>query len=354
LPNPDHRRTFSFLQLGQGGFAPATFTVENFSPDVVSQAASDGFWVSDGTLTIFYPVPGGSAQSASHLEPVLLAPNGKASASFFDGPLEVFAASAGYPIVLAAQKPEEDCSMVLAWSSKDRIACVTDAAGSSGHGEVRFFDLVAGNDVLEMSALGGFCEDDVSVITPGSCSSQMGRYGYTTALAEGAPRGFSRAGNWFAFTRSSGGDAYLYWANVGTHPLTLQHSLALGPLGVPKRLAFSPDEQKLAIQAGNRLFVQNLDAALPTLVPEDVRSVESCSEQFPTAPNGYCGDTERDAPFKWAPDSGALAYITTDSLNVVAVQDSRFPTTLKTAHLCEKPLCSGDFEFQPLISSHDP
>jgi len=353
LPNPDHRRAFSFLELGAGGFASANFTVENFSPDVVSRPASDGFWVSDGTLTIFYPVPGGSAQSATHLEPVLIAPNGRSSASFFDGPLEVFAAASGYPIVLAAPKPDEDCGKVLAWSGKDQIACVTDvdAVASSSHGEVRFFDLVPGNDVLQMSSLGGFCEGDVSVVTPDSCSSQTNRYGYTEALAQGAPRGFSRAGNWFAFTRSSGDDSYLYWVNVGIAPLTL-HSLPLR--GAPKRLAFSPDEQKLAIQSGVELTIQDLNGAHARLDADGgVRSVESCSEQFPTAPANYCGDTERVAPFKWASDSGALAYLSADSLRVAAVHDG-FATRLNTTRLCEKALCSGDFAFQPLITSADP
>jgi hypothetical protein len=242
--------------------------------------------------------------------------------------------------------------MPLAWSLQDKIACVADVdndADTGSHGEVRFFDLKAGSELLELSTLGGFCKDDISANNVASCTALREGYGYGVSEATAAPREFSPSGRWFAFTRAIGDSAYLYWADLEASPVEISRPLFWYQAGAPERLAFSPDSQKVAVQIGTTLLIQTLSGASSALqVTSKLTMRERCSEEMPTAPNQYCGNTSLDARFKWAPNSRAVAYPAGTSLAVVDVSDPAFVTTFPLpAPLCEQPLCSGDFEFQP-------
>jgi hypothetical protein len=242
--------------------------------------------------------------------------------------------------------------MPLAWSQQDRVACVADvenAPGLGSHGEVRFFDLQAGNDALNLATLSGFCKDDISKADVGCTASRQG-YGYGTGEATGMPRAFSASGRRFAFARAQGPDAYLYWADLTTNPPALSGSAFVPEQGVPARLAFSPDDRSLALQIGTTFSVKFLSGlGPPTSVPGSLPALDRCTEELPTAPDRYCGNTSLDAPFKWAPDSQAVAYRSSESVTVV--DTSQAPSLVSfpmPEPLCEPPVCAGGFEFQPI------
>jgi len=355
LPNPEHQRTPIYARLGAAGFGASQFAADSYEPPVFLQPAPSGFWIIN-SLTSFFPMLGSPTDSVLHFDVALVAPSGRYSAALDGEALQLFAANDGvFSPPRATSKPSETCPMPLAWSEQDRVACVADVdngVGLGSHGEVRFFDLEPASEELTLSTLQGFCHDDVSASTSNSCTAQRQGYGFGVSEATGMPRGFSASGRWFAFTRASGKGAYLYWADLAASPPGLSGSLFLGQTGAPARLAFSPDSRKLGLQVGTRLFVKALSGvSSEMLVSTNLAAVEKCTEELPTAPARHCGNTALDARFEWAPDSKALAYRTDDDA-ITVVDTSHAADVVKfplPAPLCGAPLCSGGFQFQPLL-----
>jgi hypothetical protein len=348
--NPRHASTPLYARLGASGFAAPQFSEDSFEPRVFLQPASDGFWIINGPTSKFFPMTGSPSDSVAHFGATLVAPSGSYSAGLEGDTLQLFSANGGIFSVFASSKPGEACPMPLAWSQQDKVACVADIDNGpslGSHGEVRLFDVDAGSDLLSMSSLLGSCKDDISAGGVASCTTLRQGYGYGISEATDAPRGFSPSGRWFAFTRAALGNTYLYWADLEASPLKLSGSLLL--TGAPARLAFSPDSRKTAVQVGGSLFVKALSGVSSEIqVTSALTVLEACTEDLPSAPHRYCGDTALDAPFKWAGDSAALAYRENGLVTVVDFSHASFFAYFSmTLPLCETPLCSGDFEFQP-------
>jgi len=355
LPNPLQQHTPLYARLGSTSFGSSQFAVDSFEPNLVLQPASDGFWVVIDSLTTFFPMTGNPPDSVLHIDVKLVAPSGRYSAGLDGETLQLFAAHDGvFSGAQASSKPAETCPMPLAWSQQDRIACVADidnGVGLGTHGEVRFFDWKGTSDLLTLTTLQGFCEDDTAKGSSSSCAAMRQGYGYGIDQATRMPRAFSASGRWFAFARASGQSVYVYWADLDATPVALSGSLFLGLTGAPTRLAFSPDNRQLGLQAGTGLFIKALSGvSSEMLVTSELEVREKCTEEFPNAPNRYCGNTAVDAPFKWAPDSKALAYRSHDVITVVDTSHAADVVKfLLPIPVCEAPNCSGGFEFQPLI-----
>jgi hypothetical protein len=352
LPNPYHYHTPFYARLGASGFGASQYPFDTFAPNVFLRPAPDGFWMIDATLTTFFPTTDDPLNSVPHYGASLIAPSGRFSAVVGNGSLEILARAEGIGTALASSKANETCPMPLAWSQQDRIACVADVENGPGagtHGEVRFFDLPSQGTSLEMSTLDGFCQDDLSIVSDATCTAQRSGYGYGMAEAMGAPRAFSPSGQYFAFSRASGPNTLLYWADLTHQQLSV--SLRLWQTNAPLRMAFSPDSQRLALQAGTKLFVEPMagsGSSIPASTPDhELETLTSCTEELPTAPDRYCGNTSLDAPFRWAPDSKALAYRTNRAIAVIDASQVYTNTFIMPVPTCEAPACSGDFEFQP-------
>ena len=353
LANPYHVRTPLYARLGAAGFDTPQFTQDSFDPDVFLRPARDGFWIIN-SLTTFFPMTGSPVDSVIHYGATLVAPSGNYSALLNGDTLQLFAATDGIRDARASSRPGEACPMPLAWSQQDRVACVADVANSTGlgsHGEVSFFDLKDGSEWLTRSNLGGYCTDDVSSAGSASCASLRQGYGYGIGDATGAPRGFSASGRWFAFMRDTGQGSYLYWADLLADPLVLSGALFMNQARGPARLAFAPDSLRLGLQVGTTLSIMPLSGvSSATVLTDELATVDKCSEELPSAPDRYCGNTALDAWFKWAPDSKALAYRSNGAVSVVDTSHAAlFTTFLLPEGLCEAPLCGGGFEFQPTI-----
>jgi hypothetical protein len=190
----------------------------------------------------------------------------------------------------------------------------------------------------------------VALANAASCTFKLQGYGYDVDKATASPRSFSPSGRWFAFARAEPRDAYLYWADLEAVPPTRTGTLRLADRGPISRLAFSPDDEEIAFQAGKRVFVKSLSGVDPEReILSDLAIDDPCTEEFPSAPDRYCGNSERAARFKWALDSKALAF---PSAGLVIVVDTTHPAALaafpQSTPLCDEPLCSGNFEFQPV------
>lgn len=355
--NDDHLRTPFFAKLLTTSFDEPLYSFDSFEPGSVIEPGYDGFWVVDPVVTMFFPIGGEDLTApAAHSRPLLLSPSRKHSARFQDQVFSIFAAERGARAI-ATTEPTRDCQMPLAWSSGDLIACVVDVENGSGngkHGEVRLFGLT-GSSQLSMATLGGFCEDDTSWSGQGSCTGNGEGYGYGVEPATNAPREFSGAGRWFAFSRAgyeqggaSNTSAYVYVADVGADAPNPTKHLLFPDLGRPARLAFSPDETMLAMQIGTRLSVEPLlGVGEEILLTKRLDAVGTCTEEFTKAPSRYCGNTSQDTSFKWSPDSVAVAYRSATSLHVADVAHNSGTSTAPWP-VCTPPACSGDFEFQPI------
>lgn len=354
FPNPDHLRTPFYAKLGVAGFDAPQLTLEVFEPNVFIRPAPDGFWILNW-YSMFFPMSGSLGDSVAQGNLKLLAPNGAYAASLEAGTLRVFKGydSSVFPeLASASSKPNQSCTRLLAWSSQDKIACVTDVENSAGsHGELRLFELKPDRDELEMSTLQGFCTDDTSATDTESCTGLRNGYGYAVDDAFRAPRGFSPSGRWFAFTRAIGASSYLYWADLAADPPALSGTLFSPVSGAPRHLAFSSDNRKLAVQLGSSLLIEALGGVSPDLpLTSELESNDACVEDLPTAPDRYCGNTWLGAPYKWSPDSKAIAYRAGERITVADVSlTSDFVSSRLPGVLCEAPACSGDFEFQPSV-----
>lgn len=354
--NPTHLRSALYARLGVTGFGAQQISENTFDADVTLRPTDRGFYMitaSDPFTT--FTLLGDAPQTAYHSFVDLVAPSGRYSADLFDGPLTLRFDDGGYfsPSVATA-KDDETCPMLLAWAKgSERLACVADVANEGAnttHGELHFFDLDAEHASLKMQTLPEFCEEDSSVVEPASCASLLHGYAYGTLEATGAARAFSASGHWFAFTRVLPQATYLYWADLNRQPVALTRAVyvATEDAASATQLGFSPDERLLVLGRGHTLLLQDLTKVSDIkTMPGSLTLQSVCSEDFPKAPDSYCGNTDHTAPLEWAPDSTTLAYRTSATLRVTDL--SYFPTSIEfllAAPECG-PSCSGQFAFQP-------
>jgi hypothetical protein len=359
LDNPNHYRHSFFASLGASGFEAPHIGVYHFFPGTVLSPTESGFFMITAAPpgTTFIPADG-VGSPVDHGISQLLSPSGKYSATLDGEQLRVARAEDGSIFPLPTGDAEAPCPTLLAWSpGVERLACLADVENSDGathHGEVRFFELVLDpnreNNALTASTLGGFCNDDTAVLTPGSCGAGGQAYAYGTAQAAGTARAFSGSGRWFVFARVEVDGSYLYWADLQQKPPQLTHVAFYGAedTRTRTRFTFSPDERLFAFQRGPQLLVQNVNRS-------DVFSVmsihspvgDACSDDFPNAPNAYCGSSERLASVQWAPTSKAMAFRADAQLIVADLRlfpgSNDFPLP---AIECGQS-CSGQFAFQP-------
>lgn len=343
-----------YARLVANGFGTEHGSLDSFTPGGLVQTAAAGFWFIDPDYTTFFPMTDDVRDAVFHYGIQLVAPSGRYSALLDGETLQLFRApdSVFLDAAITSPSPADTCSMPLAWSRQDKVACLVDVSNSpqpGSHGEVRFFELNTEGDALAMSTLPGFCTDDVANGTNGSCTGKRQLYGYGMGEATHRPRAFSDSGRWFAFSRSvSDSASYVYWADLQSHPAAVTVS-QLQSVGAPSRMTFSPDDHKLAVQLGKRILIETLiGGGEPLLTPEGLDVADPCAEELPNAPHRYCGNTALDARFKWAPQSTALAYRTPGALKVIdASHTNELPIYSMPAPYCEQPLCSGGFEFQP-------
>jgi hypothetical protein len=331
---------------------------ETFEPGVVLQPTDQGFFMITGgpPFTIFAPLTG-DQQSVTHWSSALVSPSGKYSALLDGSPLlQILTAADGYfgaPAAVAAEGDE--CPMPLAWAKgAERIACLADVANAGSattHGEVRIFDIKESSEVLEMSTLADFCNDDVSQVSVAACATMREGYGYGTAQAAGAARAFSASGRWFAFASVFDGRTFLYTADLDDRPITLKTSKyfdELATLRAPTRLAFSPDEHLLLFQRSGTLRLHDLRTGYTTdSLSDALAKGEKCSDDFAAMPNSYCGDSTHQTALPWSSDSRAFAFRTPGALTVVDATDSALLLTKPIAALDCATQCAGQFAFQP-------
>jgi hypothetical protein len=353
--NPFGLRTAFYSEVGVSGFTAQVGTLDTFPPDVVLQPSEDGFYMitSRDPYTIFTPLTG-NKRAVNHWFISLVSPSGKYTALLDGSPLlQILSAEGGYFGARAAVAHDRDeCPMPLGWAAgAERIACLADVQNGDNkttHGEVRIFDRNEQSDTLDMATLGGFCDDDVALLNAASCTSLGNGYGYGTAQATGAARAFSASARWLAFASVSEGKSFLYWADLADRPLSLKGSVYFHDPGerVATRLAFSPDERWLLFQRGSQLTLHALqDGGSTVSLMGDLPKIEKCTDDFPTAPKAYCGNSDHTPDVVWAPDSHALAYRTPGALTVFEPR-SESPLRTLPAEDCSGQ-CSGHFAFQP-------
>jgi hypothetical protein len=359
LDNPNHYRHSFFAQLGANGFQAPHIGTYNFFPGTVLSPTPAGFFMITAVPpgTTFIPADG-VGSPVDHGTSRLLSPSGKYSATLSGEQLGVARAEDGSIFPLATADSDDACPMLLAWSpGVERLACVADVENDDGatqHGEVRFFELVldpnADDSALTASTLEGFCDDDTSLLTPGSCGALAHGYAYGSAQASGTARAFSASGRWFALARVEVDGTFLYWADLKQKPPQLTHAAFYGAEDprTPTRFTFSPDERLFAFQRGPQLLVQNVNRRDEFSVMSIHSPVgDACSDDFPNAPDAYCGSSEGLASVQWAPTSEAIAFRADQQLIVADLRlfpgSNHFPLP---AVECGQS-CSARFSFQP-------
>jgi len=363
LPNPQQRITPFYAALTADGFqAPVAISDEPYLAPVTLRPADNGFFMISGKLPLTaFHTSETESYSAAHGNDVI-APSAAFSANLDAGTLRLFRAADDDEIALPiAQK--DGCDKLLTWASgRERIACVSDipdADSGVARGEIRIFDLATGGAVasLARSTLLGSCDSRTGgapTIDPCPASE----YDYTEASSQLQPRLLSASGRWLAFTtntqRTGPGDAFLYWADLDSQPLTIKHrgSLYLGANQPTTRnvLAFSPDEQALLVQSGSILSLRWLNASAVLTLDGDLvppQASADCSEDFGTAPSDWCGAANRQSSFVWAPDSKRLAYCRAGQLKVVDLLSNTTTEPYEFEAAACDAQCSGDFAFQP-------
>jgi hypothetical protein len=367
LASPGQLTAFA-APLGSAGFDPPhTFDSVIYFPGVFVQPAGEGFFVIspvDEEIT-FNWLSSGSGTANSTLQAEFVSPSGAFTAHLdTSNPLstvQIYGAQKGIPSgILAQSDAAGGCPKLLTWApGRERIACVADVtSGTSTHGEVRIFDLQS-TSTLKSTILPGFCVKDGSA--PGCGTLE---YDYTEASASLQARAFSPSGRWFAFTAPSvDGNNYLYWADLNSQPPQLKRKLTFVVFGAttttPTALSFSQDDNYLLYQRGSVLIEKDLrvdqspgsvssEPPISTNLPTELsQTTSACSEDFLSAPDRWCGNANRKAPFVWAPDSRFAAYRAGNSVTVVDLtQVVSFESHPLPAPDCSDE-CQNQFEFQP-------
>lgn len=349
------RRAAFYSELGSAGFASPQELIHSFAVGVAVQPTETGFFLITPNETFYSDLTDGVWSGIEHPEIALVAPSGRYTAHLDDDGLpQLFPAeTADFANVVESADDTHPCTKLLAWATdQERVACVMDVSnGPTGtHGEIRIFDLEANPVRLDSTTLEGFCSDDVSDTSTGSCLFKREGYSFGSAQAEGSARAFSRSGRYFAFARALPGIVYIYLADLDAAPARVAQPVILSVDGIafsPLAFAFSTDERFLLVRRGPKLSVIELATGAATSLASNLTDAESCSEEFLAAPERYCGNTNQLAAPEWARDSRSLAFRTTDGLTIIDL--SPFPkksVKVLPAVACATQ-CSGQFSFQP-------
>jgi hypothetical protein len=359
--------TAFYSKLGAVGFEKATRSTEaSYELPVFIQIASNGFFVDSPSYDYqqFNWLRTSSTGAVPHMRRIV-SPSGRVTADPPSGTLKLYRAESGTQILTDAQSPDRDCPKLLTWAKgKERIACVRDvAANSQGlhHSELRILDL-ADSNALTVDPIQGYCiKNSSSPSTTDPCAAL--EYDYAVADANLQPRVFSGSGNWLAFAPSPAGGkvSYLYLADLRVKPFKIAVKLApttlISGATSPDRLAFSPDESLLLRQFGASLNAYSVSGSFAQLQQFDEAAPDSspiCSEDYASAPARWCGSADREAPFRWSPQSTFAAYRSkglANSQTLTVVDFTGFPTPPPVSHSFPAPACgskcSGQFSFQP-------
>jgi WD40 repeat protein len=367
IPVTDEVTAF-YAELADGGFRPVILSTDLFyGPPIVVQPADDGFFMVSATSApyIGFNWLNADGPTSNVYGDDFVAPSGHFMAELSSGKLKLIRAKDKTQI--AASGSDQTCPKFLSWAKgQERMACVADVPPDSqgkSHSEIRIFDLDSVNN-LTMSIVQDYCIKTASSLSAASACTTH-EYDYTEASADLQPKLFSASGNYLAFTTGSANPAsnYLYWADLRSTPFTLKWKDNFSTDGTsvsPTQLAFSPDEHYLLRQLGNALSVHTLDESvnsgprlLPFFTPDPAQAGTTCSEDFASAPDRWCGSATRIAPFVWSPDSKFAAYrsadATTTKATLTVVDFAPFPDlashTVFAADCAQR--CSGQFVFQP-------
>ena len=362
--------TAFYSTLGAVGFEPATLSTDMFYElPVFVQTASDGFYMNSPSwysMQFNWIRPGGptGVDHTRDYKGRIISPSGRVTADLPSGQLNLYRAESPDQILTNATAPNRDCPFFLAWAKgKERMACVRDVpANAQGkkYSELLIFDL-DDNNVLTTGNVPGYClKDAQSPSATDSCADR--EYDYPSAGANLTPRVFSRTGDWLAFAPSSAGPrSYLYVADLRSRPFRLGFKVISRGLNsdptAPSKLDFSPDGEFLLQEIGGALTAYSVSgsgmlAFLPDFDANAPDSNPQCSEDFPSAPDRWCGSADRNAPFKWSPSSKFAAYRsgTSTAVEALSVVDfTGFPSVTRLAFFAPScgTKCSGQFAFQP-------
>ena len=239
--------------------------------------------------------------------------------------------------------------MLLAWAKgRERFACVADSPSSGAQGEVRIFELNAAGDQLTMATLQGACTESSA-----ECATRPHEYAYSSSRATEQARAFSPSGRWFSFASAdSGTDNYLYWADLnasGNQVEKAYYVSAATTANSPTEISFSPDEAYVLLRRGKELRRWPLTKSPRSAqsVAKDMDLGQTCSDEFMSGPDQWCGNTDRAALFHWAPDSAAVAFRAASEVRVFEFSNNY--TYPLPAPACEGQ-CDEQFAFQPLLA----
>ena len=332
-------------------------TLNPFDPDVVTVCPSHARLASTGFLDLvtvrgnlyevpmalypsangFYSVDGGAAYAdfypfdskgfVAHGSDAI-APSGAYTAFASAGTLSVYRQSdKSYFHTETPWLSSPGCSALLAWSpSQEEILCAD-----------------------QLAALPTLKVFQVNPLVP---SLQPAVVGNSTAFVQSNWSGYARlmspSGRRFAMTSTN----FIVAGLANTSAPMLQIASGLSPTAQPASLAFSPDEQLLAFQSGNGVFI--LDMTGTANARQELGSVASsavsCQEDSPQLPT-WCGRARETPGYQWSPDSQMLAIARADG-NLVVWDGRLWPKTsnmvsyLTVASGCIGP-CIGGFKFQP-------
>ncbi|HEY5961639.1 MAG TPA: hypothetical protein VIV60_34000 [Polyangiaceae bacterium] len=167
-----------------------------------------------------------------------------------------------------------------------------------------------------------------------------------TAGWNGYPRLMSRSANWFALTTAD----RLYMSSLAGAP-QFTWSSALTTDSSATRLAYSPDETLLSVQRGNRLWIYDVPGSADSGIALGTLGLlpDPCSESSLAIPT-WCGSSRRESPWKWASDSRAIAWVTSNG--DLAINDLRlWRSHQKIFGIGATPncvdACAALFRFQP-------
>jgi hypothetical protein len=273
------------LQLDLGA-SSLVLLDEAYQPTTQLRGGPDGFFVLAPYNVRFY-APG--RERVPH-DDVVVSPSGRFVGRAREGYLRVFhdyeSASDNDP---ATGATAGGCSALLAWAAeRERIACYSEEAQ-----QLAIYDLL---------------ESETGSLQLAHAGNIEGPYLYSTSVADGRRRLFSRTGRSLAFSTLQG----VYVANLdptATEPFTPPFSavpLASTvpvPDSPPPELLFSPDERSLLVQMGGTVRVLDLEPARDLLLAADLATAAACTEDVSDAIGGWCGTPTISPRLVWSASS---------------------------------------------------
>lgn len=349
------RRVPYYSQLGSAGFTAPRVVNLNYLPAVAMQPTDTGFYVISSGETDYNDLTDGLWFGVAHRKIALVAPSGRYTAALTASGLpQLFPAETGRvdPVIEPADSTRT-CSRLLAWAAdRERIACVADVSNTDGshHGEIRIFDVSGASAWLEVSTLEGFCPGDVDDTGIDSCLAKREGYSFSSVQAAGSARALSSSGRYLAFARTTSRFLYVYFADLDARPKRIASPRIFDLEGInssPLAFEFSPDERFLSVRYGPQLWLIEPATGNKTWLDSNLADAASCSEDFPSGPQAYCGNGRPASAPVWSTDSRATAFRTSEGLTIIDL--SPFPEN--DDRVLDAPACvgrcSGQFAFQP-------